>query len=45
MFDQSRIPKEGNWQIDRDFDVTVPSSEIARNTANCSNSINSGLMS
>src|SRR5436190_10161552 len=29
MFDQLRIPKEGDWQIDRDFDVTVPSSEIA----------------
>src|SRR6266446_949076 len=29
MFDQFRIPKEGDWQIDRDFDVTVPSSEIA----------------
>src|SRR5262249_6269577 len=29
MFDQCRIPKEGHWQIDRDFDVTVASGEIA----------------
>src|SRR5262249_9213832 len=29
MFDQFRIAKEGDWQIDRDFDVTVQSSEIA----------------
>src|SRR5262245_39212832 len=29
MFDQFRIPKERYWQIDRDFDVTVASSEIA----------------
>src|SRR5262249_56307408 len=29
MFDQFRIAKERDWQIDRDFDVTAPSSEIA----------------